>query len=548
VQGKAADEGRADALGHHLLDRLEAPQLHHDLGPYAGTVQGPVDARTHGAAGLEHDQGQALELGEPELPPTGQGVGGGHDEHELVVDPWLERQGRWEGLVGDGDHAQVELPGCYGVDHRLAAGLPHVEADAGVLLVKPSKQRRKKVGGGGGAPADGEGAALHALQLLDGRDAVVEVDEQALDVGEEHLPGFGELHALGCAVEQCRTQLGLEPRQLPGHGGLGESQGPRRTGEVTLARDGDEAAEGRELHGASGAGGGSLPRRVPTPRIVRADPVQSAVGVGGRPYVSRMRRWLQAPLFLLAATTAGWLACWQLVVGALWWAGLAALLARSTAEQRVRPWAWAALALTGLPAALWCLVRYGQRVDALSHKVFAGGSEALAVPDMIALWGLNLVMAGAGAVLGFPEVAAETASLAVPNDGTVVWDTRGRFPACVPKIRSAISQGGRRSVAWAYTSDESLRGGLALNPARVRVTPDANGRTVRVTVPVDYPPRSRLSFGALGPVELVVEEGLFHALEERGWLHPYELTYVWYEGEGTPVPPPCEAWSVRWAR
>jgi len=103
-------------------------------------------------------------------------------------------------------------------------------------------------------------------------------------------------------------------------------------------------------------------------------------------------------------------------------------------------------------------------------------------------------------------------------------------------------------VAWAYTSDESLRGGLALNPARVRVTPDANGRTVRVTVPVDYPPRSRLSFGALGPVELVVEEGLFHALEERGWLHPYELTYVWYEGEGTPVPPPCEAWSVRWAR
>jgi hypothetical protein len=75
--------------------------------------------------------------------------------------------------------------------------------------------------------------------------------------------------------------------------------------------------------------------------------------------------------------------------------------------------------------------------------------------------------------------------------------------------------------------------------------PRDGGLWVDATVPVDYPPDFRLVFATVGPFEVAVEEGLFHAAEERGWLHPYRLTWeVQVPLEG-PLPEPCEAWSVR---
>jgi len=244
---------------------------------------------------------------------------------------------------------------------------------------------------------------------------------------------------------------------------------------------------------------------------------------------------------------AAWLLCWQLVVGALWWAGAAWLATRPR-----RGWLVGAWMMLGLPAALWSLVRYGQRVDALSAAVFSAGPSALGLADLFALWGLNLLMAAAGLVLGFPEVAAETALLAAPMPASVEVPAPGGFPACVPKVQQAVrraeARGRPQRVSWSYTSVDSVRGALALNPATVHVRPIAQagqaGREVRVTVPVDYPPRFRLRLGELGPVDLSVEEGLFHALEERGWLHPYQLTYRWTEAADAPPAAPCEAWSV----
>jgi hypothetical protein len=112
----------------------------------------------------------------------------------------------------------------------------------------------------------------------------------------------------------------------------------------------------------------------------------------------------------------------------------------------------------------------------------------------------------------------------------------------------STSPSGRR-ITWTYDwIHTNVRGALALNPSNVVVVGEGDERMVRTTVPIDYPPRYRLVFARIGQRDLAVEEGLFHALEELGWLHPYELTWQTPWPEGTQPPPTCEAWSVRLAR
>ena len=104
-------------------------------------------------------------------------------------------------------------------------------------------------------------------------------------------------------------------------------------------------------------------------------------------------------------------------------------------------------------------------------------------------------------------------------------------------------------VAWSGygTPGTSVRAALALNPAHVGSRVDGEFLRVETVVAVDYPPGHRLELGRLGPLTLAVEEGLLHAAEARGWLHPYTLTYTSHVPLAGPLPAACEAWSVRLA-
>lgn len=240
-----------------------------------------------------------------------------------------------------------------------------------------------------------------------------------------------------------------------------------------------------------------------------------------------------------------WLCTWHCWLGALWWA--------VAVSGRVRGRWWLALFVSGLVAAPWTVWRYAVRVDVLTARVVRGGADALGVVDCLAIYGLNLVMAGTGLVLGFPEVAAETASLVVPGNDASEW-RNNRFPACVPKVAAVIDDlraqpvdgvlSGRR-LAWTYgATGSSVRGALALTPATVSGRRLEGAVEVRTSVPIDYPDRFRLVLVEVGGLAVGVEEGLFNALEERGWLHPYTLTWVSRVPDG-PLPDPCEAWTVR---
>ena len=71
-----------------------------------------------------------------------------------------------------------------------------------------------------------------------------------------------------------------------------------------------------------------------------------------------------------------------------------------------------------------------------------------------------------------------------------------------------------------------------------------SGRSGRV----DDLPQVSLPLFALGPVNFRVEQDLFHAPEDHGWLHPYVLHYPVRIGVENRLPGACEACSVRLVR
>lgn len=260
-------------------------------------------------------------------------------------------------------------------------------------------------------------------------------------------------------------------------------------------------------------------------------------------------------LFWRSCAVLVWLPALWLFAWKLWLAGVAmSLLAGMLWTGRLR---YGAALLGAAPLVVpWSLYRYSIRVDALTDAVVQGGPTALSVADCVAIYGLNLLMAVVGFFLGFPEVAYETASLAWPNDGEMELHD-AYFPRCVPKVGAAVAlrQELARDGAWRFMDERlawnygapgsSWRGALALTPSTLATTRSGETLQFRVTVPVNYPERYRLVMGKAGPFTIGVEEGLFHALEELGWLHPYRLTYRFDVELDESELPPCEAWIVR---
>lgn len=270
---------------------------------------------------------------------------------------------------------------------------------------------------------------------------------------------------------------------------------------------------------------------------------------------TRLWRALRRLLALACCVVAAWLLCWTVYLGALWWAGLGALVL----------W-WRGLfptamyGLLGLFLVPLALVRYDQRSQHLSAAVRSGGPAALSTADLSGIYGLNLLMGTTGYVLGFREVGLETLRMALPGPSTQRWED-ARFPVCAPRVAEVVERRRQQAakgregpwadrVVWTgyiSSAEQSTRAGLALNPVEVRSSPDGDELVVEATVPVDYPPSARTLLATVGPFEVAVEEGLFHAAEERGWLHPFQLTWVVRVPLDGAMPPPCEAWSVRLA-
>jgi hypothetical protein len=225
------------------------------------------------------------------------------------------------------------------------------------------------------------------------------------------------------------------------------------------------------------------------------------------------------------------------------------LLVFSAAPIRQRTWRFAraaVLLLVAVAAAFaWHVPfhEYADRIQSLSRSVEAG-PKRLSTRDLAAIWTLNLVMAAGGWLAGFPEAAGETAGLVFRGPDERVH--RSDMAMRSPTVRRAVARGFAAAAAsgsedlglpaqrivFMYDPDrESLRAALALNPLLLagRVVRAGQGwrADLQATVQVAYPRRAVLRLRDVRGRSLVIDEGLFWALQQRGWLHPYVATWQW---------------------
>jgi hypothetical protein len=183
----------------------------------------------------------------------------------------------------------------------------------------------------------------------------------------------------------------------------------------------------------------------------------------------------------------------------------------------------------------------------LMARIRESGAESLVWREKAGVYVLGLWMAVAGSVQ-YPEVARETLGLySEASSGSRVYESpfamrSARIRERIEGFRDSLpAQGSERQpiamevtrLPWSdYELDKSERRvALALNPclldAAATWSEDGWVITARARVLVRFPSDSRTVLGTLFGRELVIEEGLFWALQECGWLHPYEAVWTW---------------------
>ncbi len=208
---------------------------------------------------------------------------------------------------------------------------------------------------------------------------------------------------------------------------------------------------------------------------------------------------------------------------------------------------------------------FARRHDGLAMQVHRHGSQGLSLRDRVGVYTLNLAMAVGGLVAGLPEVALEAwlMSFRGPLERTfesdfamrsvLVRETVAGFFAALAAERGAEVALPARQVAWRSYDQDSPRVSLALNgPLWL------SGRAVREggrwrldlegVVECRYPRSSRLTLARLGGESIALDEGLFWALQETGWLHPFTARWRWTVREGDPRlrdPLPELSWRER---
>ncbi|MFL5348038.1 MAG: hypothetical protein ACJ8AT_24875 [Hyalangium sp.] len=192
------------------------------------------------------------------------------------------------------------------------------------------------------------------------------------------------------------------------------------------------------------------------------------------------------------------------------------------------------------------------RLDVMAERLAANGWR-LSGHGRVQVVTLNLAMGLEGYALGYPEVASETLWMFIPGPQEREW--RGDFAMESPLVRQNVramleearrhgkAKGpvtlSRRSVRWTKRDLErdSLRVALALNsPLYLDAVAYPEGKGWRLELQgraaARYPARNRIALGRWFGQWLVIEEGLFAALQDAGWLHPYVAVWSWTVEEG----------------
>lgn len=194
------------------------------------------------------------------------------------------------------------------------------------------------------------------------------------------------------------------------------------------------------------------------------------------------------------------------------------------------------------------------RMTELHWKAFDNPAN-LTITDKMAVWSANLIMGIAGYPL-FPEVAWETLRLVVPGPESHV--RQSDFAMRSRKVRKAIAAFANQlppveskpkhktiKISWNRYTDVpygEVRVGLALNCPLVLDLESAwknNGWLIkaRASCDVAYPRfRQMTEVPLFSGLSFPISETMFWALQEEGWLFPYNVSYEWTVGPNVEKP------------
>ena len=166
---------------------------------------------------------------------------------------------------------------------------------------------------------------------------------------------------------------------------------------------------------------------------------------------------------------------------------------------------------------------YNTKTDEYMAKIESG--QELSFKEKASIYGLNFFMSVFAYPI-YPEVAKESFYLMFKTeDGTRVFEDD--FFMESQKIRDAIKNKNSR-VTWRGSEyimgNKESRYALALNPCNLDIKEFEDFSEISVEVPVAYPEKSRAVL-VKAPIEITVEEGLFHYLQKENWFHPYKA--IW---------------------
>lgn len=160
------------------------------------------------------------------------------------------------------------------------------------------------------------------------------------------------------------------------------------------------------------------------------------------------------------------------------------------------------------------------RIDYLGKLVRAEGAQALSYPDRVAIYLYNIPMALGGLLMWCPEIALETLALMLPMDRDKTYVVHSDFALASPRIKRIVDhyqpEMGRVPIGGVrYDSHGELRATLALGGGGLRCT------KTQCAIKVD------IAYSENAPKTFWIDEAIFSALQDLGWLHPYWLEYRW---------------------
>jgi hypothetical protein len=219
-----------------------------------------------------------------------------------------------------------------------------------------------------------------------------------------------------------------------------------------------------------------------------------------------------------------WLSTWGMFLGYI---GLtiivAGLVIWKIKSIKYLYFSWLFLFLSSIVLFQNALNTYNSKTNEYIEKI--ANSETLNFNEKLSIYGLNIFMCIAAYPI-YPEVSKESFYMMFRSKNGI-RNFESDFFLKSKKIKWGLTN--KNSYITWYSSEYALghpesRYALALNPCKLSTKKHDSYTEYTVEVKIGYPKKSCVTLINF-PFKLMVEEGLFHYLQNQNWLHTY--TAVW---------------------